>query len=425
MAWEDDDFDVDALLSGSDGEDDDKKDSSVNEDSAPSSGKSKFLEEEEADAAAIAAEEKARLEKEKENALLRAALPEGKIGGKRAERIAQKEKEERERVRALKEGEEGDGMTAAERQRAVEDADFENTEDLFGGLADALSTKNPKSEADFEELAAQLSRKLSVHAKSRHFGLFVKSLVRGCADGLDPVELRDISSAIQTLANTKTAEMQKGKGKKKGKVRVNIKMERGTADEDDGVFCLPCAFCVFVFLFSLPFFLSPFFPFHFPPPGGLVSLFLRPSSVLAPSRRFFFSIPLNFSNFLPPKLERMLTAISFFSPRAHVLLTYPKVSERASRPRKAGTRTRTTSTSCKIDLLKKCPQAALRQPVFCALLSIASSSDQVISASDLSARRTSFAFVGVFLLSVGGQKLFRDTKDSQWGSRGVLGLVPE
>lgn len=235
MSWEDladGDFDVDALL-GSDDDNNDNNDDLADAGAGGSGGKSKWAAEEEADAAALAAEQEAQRKKEEENAALRAQLGEAKVGGKRAERIKEKQKAAQAAIRA-KEGPGEDAMTAADRQRAVEAADFQHAEDLFGGLEGAINTKNPKSEADFTELAKLMSIQLVRYQNSRYYGHFLKELVRGCSENLDPVELKDISSAVQTLANSKIQDQAKaaGKGKKKGKVKVNIKMERGV---DDGL----------------------------------------------------------------------------------------------------------------------------------------------------------------------------------------------
>jgi len=137
-------------------------------------------------------------------------------------------------------------------QKMVEESDYQHTQDIFlgfekkrteqGGELD-LDKIDPKTEAEFEQLAGELAAKLEIFSSHFQYVNFLKSLVKNLATSLTKVDdCRELSSAINVVINDKLTKA-KGKGAKKkptvaaptataGK-KVNIKEDMQVYDDDD------------------------------------------------------------------------------------------------------------------------------------------------------------------------------------------------
>jgi len=121
------------------------------------------------------------------------------------------------------------------RQLKVEEADFQNTQEIFSGLdsVSVISTADPKDEKDFEALADKLARKLIIYEESYHYRGFLKSLFKLTTQPLKSEEIKELAGALTVIANEKlksekTAKKKKGVATKK--TTLNLKddsMERG------------------------------------------------------------------------------------------------------------------------------------------------------------------------------------------------------
>lgn len=137
------------------------------------------------------------------------------------------------------------------KQKLVEESDYQNTRDIFTGIdsqraekggALDLDTINPNSEADFEQLAAALAKKLTDRF-GKHFQHvnFLKSLVKHLATPLARVEdCRELSSALNVVLNDKLTKSKGKPAKKKAPTatvtsgkKTNIKEEMEVYDDDD------------------------------------------------------------------------------------------------------------------------------------------------------------------------------------------------
>jgi len=117
-------------------------------------------------------------------------------------------------------------------QLKVEDADFENTQEIFSGL-DSVSVINiadPKDEKDFEALSDRLARQLIIYEKSFHYRGFLKSLFKLTTQPLKSEEIKELAGVLTVVANEK---LKSEKGKKKKGVTVK-KTTLNLKDDDMG-----------------------------------------------------------------------------------------------------------------------------------------------------------------------------------------------
>lgn len=115
----------------------------------------------------------------------------------------------------------------ARKQKLVEEADYQNAEDLFSGIGEKRSEKDesidintfqPSSEAEFERYANAIAKKLATHESSGLYVSFLKSLIRQLCTPLPRVEdCKEIGAVVNVVVNDKLkAEKEKTKPKKKG-----------------------------------------------------------------------------------------------------------------------------------------------------------------------------------------------------------------
>eukprot|EP00026_Physarum_polycephalum_P015368 Phypoly_transcript_16032.p1 GENE.Phypoly_transcript_16032~~Phypoly_transcript_16032.p1 ORF type:complete len:236 (+),score=67.63 Phypoly_transcript_16032:60-767(+) len=131
-------------------------------------------------------------------------------------------------------------------QRLVEEADYQNVEDMFGlskpeeksGETDHepdLLDQKPKTEAEFEHFAAQIAEKLSAHERSFNYPFFVKSLTKHlCTNFSKAEDIKDIITALNVLVNEKLkSEKPKPKQPKKAAGPTSGKKVYKDAFDDD------------------------------------------------------------------------------------------------------------------------------------------------------------------------------------------------
>jgi len=137
-------------------------------------------------------------------------------------------------------------------QRLVEEADFQNVEDMFGvskekKIDDVITDPNPKprepdlleakpkTEAEFENLAAEIAKKLSKHETSFHYPYFVRSLTKHLCISFNKVEdVKEIITALNVVANDKLkSEKPKPKQPKKAAGPTSGKKVYKDAFDDD------------------------------------------------------------------------------------------------------------------------------------------------------------------------------------------------
>jgi len=120
------------------------------------------------------------------------------------------------------------------KQNAVEDADFQNTQEMFSGLdsVSIVNTADPKDEKDFEVLAETLSKKLVVYEKSIHYKAFLKSFTKQLANVLKVEEIKELSASLALVANDKLKNEKNAGKKKKGLTKKIVK--KGEDDDEEG-----------------------------------------------------------------------------------------------------------------------------------------------------------------------------------------------
>ena len=182
------------------------------------------------------------------------APPKPKTGlAKKIEEREAREKQENERREALRNKLQGDAAVeisedmdeaTAERLRRKkleEAADLDNAIDAFGldhtkqseragrGEADeagAFDSLQPKSDADFEKLAALVQKKLAPYEGTKGHLACLKALLRAATDNMSVEDTKDLNSFVSVISNAKlAAERDKDKGKKtksKGKGKLNL-----------------------------------------------------------------------------------------------------------------------------------------------------------------------------------------------------------
>ena len=113
----------------------------------------------------------------------------------------------------------------ARRKQAQEDADLEMARLTFGddlqkptGEIDGF---RPVTESEFEKFRTLLTDKICKFDKSPHYVTFVETLARELCLGVDPEDIKKISSSLTAVANEKTKLVKPAKKKgKKGKATL-------------------------------------------------------------------------------------------------------------------------------------------------------------------------------------------------------------
>ncbi|XP_062516974.1 eukaryotic translation initiation factor 3 subunit J-like [Corticium candelabrum] len=153
----------------------------------------------------------------------------------KAERVAEKKKERRlhEQAEAEEKKESKRQLTAEEeftekqrRRKLQEESDLKVAQDLFGDAANSSETKgacsiddmNPTDDEGFKQLREALVKKITRYERRLEFVSFLENLCRDCCAGLNSESVRQIASALSTLAQEKQRQSKTGtKAKKKGK----------------------------------------------------------------------------------------------------------------------------------------------------------------------------------------------------------------
>ncbi|GAB4817234.1 hypothetical protein N2152v2_004280 [Parachlorella kessleri] len=121
-------------------------------------------------------------------------------------------------------------------QRLVEEADFKATMELFGGGRE-LEGFIPKSAKDFEEYAALVVQKyLLPQAKSTHYKLLVKQLIKHSLVFVSAQDAKDIETSVAGIRADKLKEEKAAAaaGKKTTKkAALNVGKSGGSAGLDD------------------------------------------------------------------------------------------------------------------------------------------------------------------------------------------------
>ena len=89
-----------------------------------------------------------------------------------------------------------------------------------------VSDFEPKSDADFEKLAALVQKKLAPYEGTKGHLACLKALLRAATDNMSVEDTKDLNSFVSVISNAKlAAERDKDKGKKtksKGKGKLNL-----------------------------------------------------------------------------------------------------------------------------------------------------------------------------------------------------------
>lgn len=172
----------------------------------------------------------------------------------RAKKIKEKEEAELKRAaeKALAQQKELDELDAVERKlrqrQIVEEADFENTKDLFmgGGSKEGmlppaeptLDTFSPKTDADYKKFVTMVGEKCCMlndnPRKTGRYVTFVKDLMRVLTRDLGPDDTKDLSAHMGIIGNEKRDEFKKSKGfKKKTNKKAHVRVDRAADMRDD------------------------------------------------------------------------------------------------------------------------------------------------------------------------------------------------
>lgn len=148
-----------------------------------------------------------------------------------AEKIKQREEAAKEKLMKKQEEEQEDNfedMTPEEqaaeklrRQKLVEEADLLIAQETFGVPADVIpgqktiDTFNPSSKEEFNEFSRLLTEKITKYESRPEFTVFIETLVRDCCAGMEPDDIKRVSTTLNVLATEKLKALKGGKAKKK------------------------------------------------------------------------------------------------------------------------------------------------------------------------------------------------------------------
>lgn len=152
------------------------------------------------------------------------------------EKIEERERKERTRLRKQELEEEVDfsNMTPEQiqaeklrRQKIIEEADFEVAKEMLGlNDEDSLLDKmNPKTKEEFTAYKDALCKNILCFKKSEYFPSFIEELFRDLSAGLTLTELKKVKLNLDNMFNEKSRvekleKSKKSKGKGKAKLRV-------------------------------------------------------------------------------------------------------------------------------------------------------------------------------------------------------------
>jgi len=162
-----------------------------------------------------------------------------------------KEREEKKRLEALEREEERkrieeenkelspeEALAAKiEAQRLQEESDLQLAREAFGVTdqpppgTKTIDNFVPTSKEDFDELRSMLVKKLSAHESKKDYPLFLENMFRELCTGIEPDDIKKISSALTSLATEKQKAVKAAKGgtKKKGKT---LKVGKASKNDD-------------------------------------------------------------------------------------------------------------------------------------------------------------------------------------------------
>lgn len=176
-------------------------------------------------------EQKAEEEKKKQEPAKKKKTLKEKIAEK--EERLRKEKEERLKAKELMEKE----LTAEEKQRRVEESDFQIAQSMLGvndpkPVGDGIESMQPKSKSDFEEFANALTKQICQFETSPFYATFLESLFRNLTVNIDSDSIKKLGSCLNVLATEKSKQEKPAKGKKK-KTGLKLKQDNNTDYYDD------------------------------------------------------------------------------------------------------------------------------------------------------------------------------------------------
>lgn len=196
------------------------------------------------------------LEEEEEEVVVK--KPSAPMKPSKARALALKAKEEEENrleaERILAREKELSELDAIERkmreQQIVEEADLENTRDLFmdGGAGKdgmkppaepTLDNYKPVTDADFKKFAGMISdRCCELNDNPRRtlrYVSFAKDVMRGLCRDLGPDDTKDLATFMGLLSNEKRDEFKKAKGlnKKRNNKKAHVRVDRAADMRED------------------------------------------------------------------------------------------------------------------------------------------------------------------------------------------------
>mmetsp|Transcript_3966 Transcript_3966/g.9512 ORF Transcript_3966/g.9512 Transcript_3966/m.9512 type:complete len:237 (-) Transcript_3966:514-1224(-) len=163
------------------------------------------------------------------------------------EKLREREAKESERAvaRAAAQDKELDGLSEVERklrlQKMVEDADFENSKELFmDGRGEAVEREEPKLDgytpkteddhAAFGEIVGNKLQGLRNHRRPYPHKLMMEKMLRIAVNDMTAEDIKDLAGQLNVVANEKLkAKIDKNKKGKKGAAKRHIKVDK----EDD------------------------------------------------------------------------------------------------------------------------------------------------------------------------------------------------
>lgn len=111
-------------------------------------------------------------------------------------------------------------------QRSVEEADYQNTSELFGIKSRGGVSLNdfiPKSEDDILEYAEMISRKIRPFERSFHYMTLLRALLRHSVASMKGSDAKEVASSMTAIVNEKLkAERKAAAGKKKTSTCIPI-----------------------------------------------------------------------------------------------------------------------------------------------------------------------------------------------------------
>eukprot|EP00898_Chlorokybus_atmophyticus_P004693 jgi/Chlat1/5224/Chrsp33S05190 len=161
-----------------------------------------------------------------------------------AEKKASKKKKEYDESRGVAKDERlADPIAEKMRQqRLVEESDFQNAKELFGGDGKAidLDAMIPKSEDDFVLYGEMVASKIVAYESSIHYAAMLKSLMRKATTNMKSEEVKTQASSLTVIANEKqkaekaaTGSKKKAPAKKKVLNVDSFDDDRFTVDDTD------------------------------------------------------------------------------------------------------------------------------------------------------------------------------------------------